>query len=406
MRFSNSKSLLVRSICAALIAAMLLALFTMAAFAQVSNGNTRPSDETMKSLALKYLNERNCLLVSSNPKSNKNLATVSTIKSSEMETQVEAQQKGDMEKLREFTTGMEKKGYIYWDRFETTVEIHDITVEPDKTVAGIHEYTRLYFIPGKGPDCSSFDVNRHFTFVRSGDKWTISNVKVDELGFDPPINEPSVKPATLTPEEKAEAEPPAITEEMQKQIAEANDAKAKVNALTTGISPMGSGGFNAQAVIDYCNSYWSNYNTYWYANFSPADCTNFTSQCLDQAGWIYYDGLSWDDNSWFSYRRGPGNFDVSKTFSAADRFFNHCNNRHRVGWTSDYGSLRVGDVVQIDTNQDQTIDHSMIISLITSWNVGGKFYSQHSGSRHNMPLTYALGVYPNTTHWWVLMHTY
>jgi aromatic ring-opening dioxygenase catalytic subunit (LigB family) len=45
-------------------------------------------------------------------------------------------------------------------------------------------------------------------------------------------------------------------------------------------------------------------------------------------------------------------------------------------------------------------------SRINSWNVAGKFYSQHSNNRHNMPLTYALGLYPNTTHWWVLMHTY
>lgn len=178
--------------------------------------------------------------------------------------------------------------------------------------------------------------------------------------------------------------------------------------MATGVLPTGSGGFNAQTVIDYCNMYWNNYNTYWYANFGTQDCTNFTSQCLDQAGWIYFDVLSWSDNSWFSYRRGPGNFAVTKTFYNAQRFFNHVNNRQRVGWTSNYGSLRVGDVVQIETNLDpqHIIDHSMIISFINSWTVQGKFYSQHSTNRHNYPLTYALQMYPNNIHWWILMHTY
>jgi uncharacterized membrane protein YdfJ with MMPL/SSD domain len=46
MSFSNSKSFIVRSICATLIAALLLALFAMTAFAGAKNEDQTPSEET------------------------------------------------------------------------------------------------------------------------------------------------------------------------------------------------------------------------------------------------------------------------------------------------------------------------------------------------------------------------
>jgi hypothetical protein len=412
MSFSNSKSFIVRSICATLIAALLLALFAMTAFAGAKNEDQTPSEETIISLAQKYLNERNSMLVSSKPDLI-SASNVPIIKSSEMSPQIAAQQRIDIEKIRKHTMNVEDMAGQYWNRFDTEVKISDIKVEPEKTTAHIHESTRLYFIPGKGSGYSSFGVDRHFTFVRNEAQWMISDVKVEGEFSDPPLNEPSVEPAVMSAQEKAELGiKPLTPEEVSNQIAQAkaNDAKAKANGATE-VLPAGSGGFDEIRVWGYCYDVAEHPNYYWYAYYPNADCTNFISQVLDQAGWRYYDGLSWSDYSWFSYRQGTNHFHLTNTFINAQRFFNHCNVRARVGWTYDYNSLRVGDVVQIDTShpQDGVLDHSVIINTNNGWDYRLKYYSQHTSNKFNLPFTHLLEIYENSgtyAHWYVLMHTH
>jgi hypothetical protein len=159
------------------------------------------SVKTMESLALKYLNERNRMLVSSEPDVISAL-NVPIIKKSEMSPQIAAQQRIDIEKIRKHTMNVEDMAGQYWDRvrwvrFDTEVKISDIKVEPEKTTAHIYEDTRLYFIPDNGSSYSEFVVDRHFTFVRNEAQWMISDVKVDGEFSDPPLNEPSEKPANM-----------------------------------------------------------------------------------------------------------------------------------------------------------------------------------------------------------------
>ena len=203
MSFSNSKSFMVRSICTALIAAMLLALLPITAFASAKNENKKPSEETMKSLAQKYLNERNRMLVSSDPDSN-DMLNVPMLEPGEMSQQLAARQRDDVEKIRSLTKNVENLGCYYWNRFETKVEIENTTVAPHKTVARISEYTRLYFTPEHvrpGSEYSSFGGECDFTFVRNGAKWIISDVTVPNPGTMPPPNQPSAEPMTPSPKD-------------------------------------------------------------------------------------------------------------------------------------------------------------------------------------------------------------
>ncbi len=171
-------------------------------------------------------------------------------------------------------------------------------------------------------------------------------------------------------------------------------------------------------MIDYCNTYTDNsgtnspahYNLKWYPYFPNADCTNFTSQCLDQAGWEYRGSINDRNiNNWYSRKHWWG-FQYTDTWNNAQNFYRHVKSTNRAYFTANYNGLRVGDVVQVDmqvySGSGAVLDHSVIISLITSWHYTGKYYSSHTKNRHNWPLTYMLGMYNNSTHWWVLIKTY
>ena len=391
--------------CAILIAAMLLALLPMTTFADVKTENQKPSEEMIKSLAKKYLNERNRILVSSSPNSYPMLLNVSTIKASEMSRQLAARQMSDIEKMRTIRKKVEDQGCRFWNRFETKVEIENITVAPDKTVARIYEYTRLYFgpdylIPGKG-ECSSFDAERDFTFVHNGARWIISDVKVTNPGTMPPPNEPSVKPVIPSPEDYRRLTREPIPEE---------EGKVLDGGQEPPVSPYALKGFSGQAIVDYCNMYAENPNTEWYPYWWNADCTNFISQALHYAGWEYRGWSDWSIFAWYCNRyTWPWVwFRYTNTWVNATWWKVHALVTERGQDTIDYNGLRVGDVVQIDMDYpaNGVLDHSMIVSRNDAWHYTGKFISQHTENRHDYPLVDVLESWPNTIYWWSLTRTY
>lgn len=358
MNIATLKSIGIRKslmmICGVIIFGMVLAFFPVRVYAGNENSTSKISEGHIISIAEEYLNERNRLLVSSNPDSNPNLQNVPMLKKSEMNEKISERQQGDMNKIRDITKKVEDQGVRYWDRFETNVEIESITEAADQTVVRIFEYTRLYFIQGWGVEYSSFNTERDFTFIREGNKWIISDVKIVDPGTMPPPNEPSVEPKALDESEIK----PSIIQMNSTEIENTSDED------TRGIT--GGGWFNQQAVIDYCRRYTDNnndtdeWNWQWYNGFPGNDCQNFVSQALHYAGWgLVTTGQSGDKLWYHLYKTTWTNSWVNVM-----RFRNHVSlyGGQRGHFTSNYDSLRVGDVVQLDTDINGDLNHSMIVS--------------------------------------------
>ena len=150
----------------------------------------------MKTLAHKYLNERNRLLVSTDPQNNPNIAGAPVIDPSEMSPELAARQKEDVEKLRA------RGNYGGWDDFATSLGVLDISGEGDDIALCVGIATSYHFAPtfynptdpNSYPPCSSLGYELYFKFARKGNRWILTDAKLPYAGTDPPDTEPSVKP--------------------------------------------------------------------------------------------------------------------------------------------------------------------------------------------------------------------
>jgi hypothetical protein len=150
----------------------------------------------MKTLAHKYLNERNRLLVSADPKNNPNIAGAPVIDPSEMSPELAARQKEDVEKLRA------RGNYDGWDDFATSLGVSDISGEGDDIALFVGITTFYHFAPAfynptdpnSYPPCSSEGYELYFKFTWKGNRWILTDAKLPYAGTEPPATEPSVKP--------------------------------------------------------------------------------------------------------------------------------------------------------------------------------------------------------------------
>jgi len=142
----------------------------------------------MKTLVYEYLNERNRMLVSSEPEKDPNTAGAPIIAASEMSPELAKRQKEDVEKLKAESLPNTFKN------FATLVHVINSQEEGDKVVLHTKETTFFQLSQPGGPPCSAEEVDYFFTFSRDGSRWILTDVKLAYAGTMPPDIEPSVKP--------------------------------------------------------------------------------------------------------------------------------------------------------------------------------------------------------------------
>jgi hypothetical protein len=174
----------------------------------------------MKTLAYKYLNERNRMLVSSEPEKDPNVADAPVIASSEMSPELAKLQKEDVAKLKALSLPDTFKN------FATLAHVVSIQEKGNTVVLRLGEST--YFQPSQpgGPPCSSEGTEYYFTFSRDGNRWILTDVKLLYAGTMPPEIEPSVKPGERGGPRVLENPPQemrVIPEEIKKLDQEATD---------------------------------------------------------------------------------------------------------------------------------------------------------------------------------------
>jgi len=165
-----------------------------------------------------------------------------------------------------------------------------------------------------------------------------------------------------------------------------------------------AGSYNRNAAASYAyNNAYNDVPGSWYFGWS-GDCTNFVSNALQAGGWTEIYGSNWMSSSVWFYN-GPFGAQHSNSWSVSNDFFRFMYYSSRVTQVSNPDQLQIGDVIQIDYQDDRIWDHTMII---TGKDSRGLLISQHSESRQNYPLSETYKrvneQYPGKNHRYVGWH--
>jgi len=146
--------------------------------------------------------------------------------------------------------------------------------------------------------------------------------------------------------------------------------------------PAAAYSYNRQAAADYAyNNAYNGVPGSWYFGTIGGDCTNFVSHSLQAGGWRENNAGQSSDHSWY-YNYAPQGYSYSWSGSHSLYRFMYYNLRATA--VSDPNQLQIGDVIQIDYQDDGFWDHSMIV---TGKDSRGLLISQHTTDRRNYPLS-------------------
>lgn len=288
-----------------------------------------------------------------------------------------------LSKLDRRRNALAKLGEKY-SKGSTTVTLGATNVKGRKAKAVATETTTLTYAKARGgaPNTTGFQTRHELTFTadRRGN-WQLTDVSPAEeenLAVNettaPPTTEPvTVKSATTTP-----AAPKAST---------AFPGPANPKNFT-------ASGLDYKAMADYAKRHWSNYNPD-YPNFNGAgaggDCTNFVSQALKEGGWKHVPGYVYDYTRWF------GNAEIqSHSFVGVNEWSWFAQNSKRTTSLANVHQMDVGDVLQIDFDNNGSKDHTMIV---TSRSQGVPYLTYHSTNTYSRSVTSIIASYPNASYY-------
>jgi hypothetical protein len=232
--------------------------------------------------------------------------------------------------------------------------------------------------------------NHVLHFTQQGGKWKL--VEDDVLdGFVPVI--PDVD------EERITKQPLSLdtTIKMLKQKTSSTDGTA-VAAVTAGT-------FNRAAAVNYARSYWNNYNT-GYRTYSN-DCTNFTSQALNWAGWQHIGGWFDDAHYWWyspSAVLSWGGRAEARSWVNVHSFYYFARYANRVTDAQYLAQFDLGDNFHFDFSPpDGILDHN---AIVTKNNGGGNiFLTYHSVNTLDISIWDVIARTPGANYYGSLMKT-
>ncbi len=144
--------------------------------------------------------------------------------------------------------------------------------------------------------------------------------------------------------------------------------------------------YNREAAMNYALNHAENPHSN-YRDFSPNDCTNFVSQCLLEGGWQETFGWYRSPNAWW-YNR----ITQSWVWINAQLFSDFLARSGRGQRTSSRFGLAVGDILAIDRDGKNGIDHTMIVTRVTNRDI---YLSGRSNNRINLAFGTIQNLHPN-----------
>lgn len=257
--------------------------------------------------------------------------------------------------------------------YEVELKVESVKLQGDQATVFAEEHSTLRFETKTSaePVLTQSRTKHEFRFLNEGGKWFLA----EDIRLDEPK---PVKPeGDDLPIKAAPLKPPLHPEEL-KQVGE---QRLRVREKSSSPSPKSWVYWDRYAARDYARYYalWPNWS---FRYFPDDDCTNFISQAVLAGGWPmrwgYYRSIArwWynqDNQTW--------------TWINAERFwrFTRHDDRAYVGWS--WYWLWIGDVIQIDFDNDGVIDHSMMVTWDDgAWGGADIYVSYHTNNRLDVPI--------------------
>ncbi|MBT9147297.1 MAG: hypothetical protein DDT32_01051 [Syntrophomonadaceae bacterium] len=247
-------------------------------------------------------------------------------------------------------------GEAYTSSFTKLALLH-ADIMSDIATLDVEEFSKLYYakIRGDEPDFTAWVVQRRFVFVNGEAGWELVSQQLLNNNGQAPVNEPTG--ATEDTMRKTLAAIASTQREGNKDIEARNsDLDGLSSTHSVGIQST----FNRAAARDYAIRFWQTPNPA-YRSFS-ADCTNFISQAMRAGGWTDVPGWYRDTRHWwYNWLNQTWSWvGVRHWFEFA---FTHSR---RTTLLSQPRALWEGEVLQVDFENNGSMDHTMIVTRKTA----------------------------------------
>lgn len=345
--------------------------------------------EELENIASAYLTDRNAELISGSVRrkalSSGAVAPVLAQHEERLKTQ-----------LRSRRRALSAIGERY-TQMSTKIRVLKVAKTSEGMVLRTEENTRLNYekVHGDEPEYTAFGVVRDFSFIRASQRWVLHSVRLVESDGVAPINEvahPSNgpgnnnRPGTVTAVNK----PSSVAPPLRRNITANPDVKRRFQYKV-----VAAAGYNKVAMIDYARRHaLPGTSNPLYKRFHDNDCTNFISQAMWAGGWTKVTGWYQSKNVWWYNFDGTNQ---SFTWAAAQNWYWFATSSGRTSYLANVRDMEAGDVLQIDFDRNNNIDHTMIV---TGTGAGTeKYLSYHSNDTLDKSLSSILSAYPTASYY-------
>lgn len=327
--------------------------------------------QTPEQIASAYLKDRNSELVSGPVKD------AATPPTDAVAPDLAAREDRLKAKLRSRREELSASGERY-TRATTTTHVLKTTRTGQRLVLRIEEETRLDYerVDGTEPPFTSFVAPRDFSFAltpKGG--WVLRDVRLTDRNAIVPVNDVETAAAEMTGNEAA--------------------AAGKAPSATSRVSGGGTTAMKAysySAMANYATKYWRNYNSAY--RRMTNDCTNFISQAMRAGGWAMNSGWYRSNSSWWY-----NSLNQSFPWGGAENWYWFASSHsHRTYILSNVWSMGLADVLQMDFDRNNNINHTMIVTSVGS---SQRYLTYHTTDHLNRSLSSILSSYPSA---WYYAH--
>ncbi|MBT2386507.1 amidase domain-containing protein [Streptomyces sp. ISL-11] len=261
---------------------------------------------------------------------------------------------------------------------DTQVSVDTTEVKGARATVQVTETTTLTYkkIRGDEPTTTGFKARHELVLTaKPGGTWELTAVKLKDDG-PRPVNAPVAKAVT-------------------NKVAGLPSATPAATSFTMRLAPKSrtTSGYNYAAMAAYAEKYWRNYNpSYRSFNSQGGDCTNFISQALKAGGWKNLPGGAEDYRSWF-YDSST----QSTSWVGANEWSWSALNSRRVTSLPNVFQMDVGDILQMDFDDDGSKDHSMITTYRSR--AGVPYVTYHSTNTYRKSVASIVASNPDAVYY-------
>jgi hypothetical protein len=287
--------------------------------------------------------------------------------------------------LRELRDTLSRLGERYTG-VKTGTRLLEVRQAGGETIARVEETSYLEYarVRGDEPPYTAFRVEREFTFSQQDGALVLEDVRLLNPDGLAPINE--VVRAPENPLAERLPAPAGVAELSRFSLAPGHAPGVK------GMEPgAGLASYNYSAMVNYAVT-WAYGRNPSYRSF-PNDCTNFISQAMYAGGWTMVEGWYQSNSSWWYTFANQ-----SYPWAGAHNWYFFATGSGRTTTLSNVWNMALADVLQMDFERDNNINHTMIVTQTSG---SERYLTYHTTDTLNRSLSSLISAYPSA---WYYAH--